>query len=90
MSCAFIAVARPVGCALVAAAAVIIIEIVYICSSRTYVAMVGGVATLAAMHLFGPGAARAFAFIYKLSPSDEQTLRLSASTTGAPVNAHFT
>ena len=89
MPCVFIAVAKPEGGGLIAAAAVMITEIIYICSSRSYVAMIGGVATLAAMHIFGPGTARAICLVYKLSPSDEQTIRLSASTTGVPLNAHF-
>ena len=87
MPCVFIAVAKSEGSALIAAAAVMITEIIYICSSRCYVAMIGGVATLATMHVFGTGTARV---VYKLSSSDEQTIRLSASTTGAPLNAHFT
>ena len=86
----FIVVAQPVGSARIAAAAVMISEFCYISRSRCYVAMIGGVATLAAMHAFGPGTARAYCLVYKLSPSDEQTIRLSASTTGAPLNAHFT
>ena len=86
----FIVVAQPLGSARIAAAAVMISEFCYICSSRCYIAMIGGVATLAAMHVFGPGTARAICLVYKLSPSDEQTIRLSASTTGAPLNAHFT
>ena len=80
---------KSVGSARVAAAAVMISEFCYICSSRCYIAMIGGVATLAAMHVFGPGTARAYSIVYKLSPSDEQTIRLSASTTGVPLNAHF-
>ena len=90
MPSVFIAVAKPEGGGLIAAAAVMITEIIYICSSRCYVAMIGGVATLATMHVFGTGTARVFSLVYKLSSSDEQTIRLSASTTGAPLNAHFT
>ena len=90
MPSVFIAVAKPEEGALIAAAAVMITEIIYICSSRCYVAMIGGVATLSLHHVFGPGTARTFSLVYKLSSSDEQTIRLSASTTGAPLNAHFT
>ena len=90
MPCVFIAVAKHEGSAWIAADAVMITEIIYICSSRCYVAMIGGVATLAATYVFGIGTARAFSLVYRLSASDEQTIRLSASTTGAPLNAHFT
>ena len=69
--------------------AILVTRIYRVHATGSLVAMLGGVASLAAPFSFEGTGVRAYALVFLLPPSEEREVRTSASSTGASLNEHF-
>ena len=77
------------GKPLLATCAILIAHVYRIGHGGRLIAMLGGVAALAAPKALGPTAAWAYSLVYQLPPQEEMAARQAASSTGAALNNHF-